>query len=292
MLSLPDVAHHITVYLTNEELKRLYLLGLISSLSQLANSEIWWYDRVCILSSLSLPIGSGDSWKQTYQLLLCARLGRTDFYNAEDNATVMEIMWRLGCEPGVDDIRRAAGAGHLRSLRWLLDNGAAHPNCFYPIIEAAMGGQAEAVQMLLSEARANAAESYGRTNALVAACRVTNPDRILSYIEIVRLLLLDGRIDPARWQSEALHVDTNYDGSEIIDLLLSDGRANPRSQNQKVLIDAIEEGRVCVVARLLQDERVDVYANPRWALALVGLTLCCESRAEIRVMLERHTASW
>ena len=77
------------------------------------------------------------------------------------------------------------------------------------------------------------------------------------HLEIVRLLLADGRVNPADQNNKAIELACNYGRLEIVRLLLADGRVNPADQNNKAIEEAFKHGYVEIVRLLLADQRVN-----------------------------------
>lgn len=105
-----------------------------------------------------------------------------------------------------------------------------------------------------------------------------------NHVEIVELLLNDGRIDPGSFDNVALRAASASGYLDIVNLLLEDprvnlinsltiasengqlnvvnrlledSRVNPTFENNEAIINASENGHINVVNRLLEDPRVD-----------------------------------
>lgn len=274
-MNLSDIARMVTSFLYDEEIEKLYLLGLIPSLSSFCTSQSWWHDRVETLSGLCIPFSTEVDWKQTYRIVCDEFEANLSFFNAEDNVTVCEILLRLGRIPTTCDLAAAAKHGTINVLQWLLAEGRAHPGSLpvrgtYPLSYAAKEGHYEAVQLLLADKRVDPSYTYGYNNALTLACEVRRRDRVSSYVKIVQLLLADRRIDPSWSWSKCLHV-TKCADIEIFELLLVDGRADPGDSDSEVLIRAASSGSAEVVARLLQDSRIHPNSQEGSSLRLASL---------------------
>jgi ankyrin repeat protein len=89
------------------------------------------------------------------------------------------------------------------------------------------------------------------------------------HIEVVKLLLLDGKADSTADNSYCLREASENGHTEVVKLLLSDGRADPTANNSYCLRWASKNGHTEVVALLLADGRADPTANNsnclRWA---------------------------
>ena len=264
MLS-PDIALNICSLLDDETLEELYVLGIIPSLSYLVRNPLFWHSRVETLTGLQVEFSSDVDWKQVYQILYRKlTLDETPrFWNIEDNVDALEIVDRIFI-PNSDDLHLSAKHGSIKILRWLLDDKRVDPELMSmrgmcPLNAATEEGQYEAVKMLLADKRVDPNCMWHHNTALILACETKHPDRIDSYVKIVKLLLADHRVNPTRDMSKALWVDnlSGGDNVEIIDLLLEDGRADPTDNDSMVLRCAVRYNRLETLARLLQDERVD-----------------------------------
>lgn len=89
-------------------------------------------------------------------------------------------------------------------------------------------------------------------------------------VELVKILLVDGRTDPTVDDSEVLRLAAEYGYYEIVELLLADGRADPGAKNSNALYQAARHGHDKIVHLLLRDHRVNPAANQceafRWAV--------------------------
>lgn len=89
-------------------------------------------------------------------------------------------------------------------------------------------------------------------------------------VDVVRLLLLDGRADPAAKGNEALLHAAETGHAELVSVLLADGRANPAAMNSAALRSAVLHGRAGVVRALLADGRADPTI---WDCSLIRLAM-------------------
>jgi len=86
------------------------------------------------------------------------------------------------------------------------------------------------------------------------------------YIDIVRLLLQDGRSDPSYYNNSAIRWSSKYGNTEMVKLLLQDKRVDPSDDNRGYSNPAIrvayESGHMGIVKLLLQDKRVRKELTP------------------------------
>jgi hypothetical protein len=128
------------------------------------------------------------------------------------------------------------------------------------LLTASRCADARAMRALLTQVPApvpDDPECY--TEALVFASR-------RGHAAIVRLLLEDGRADPAAGESQALCAAVGHGSVDVVQLLLSDGRAEPAARDCQALIVAANSGDADVVRLLLADGRSDPTARGNFAL--------------------------
>lgn len=76
------------------------------------------------------------------------------------------------------------------------------------------------------------------------------------HVDVVRLLLRDGRSDPTKCDNYALVSACKYGHLEVVQLLLADGRADPTARNCKSLRHARESENDELLRLLCADPRV------------------------------------
>ncbi len=89
---------------------------------------------------------------------------------------------------------------------------------------------------------------------------------VRNHINVLMLLLEDGRADPGADRSVALRLAAWKGSVEAVNLLLRDGRADPAAINNSAIICASSSGKADVVRLLLKDVRVDPAANNNRAI--------------------------
>ena len=116
------------------------------------------------------------------------------------------------------------------------------------IIGASRVGYVEIVRLLLADSRVN--PGVKRNTPLYHAVVYNHP-------EIVGLLLKDDRVDPAHYNNEFICRASQYGYVEIVKLLLADPRVDPTMIANRSIIQAINRGHVEIVKLLLADGRID-----------------------------------
>jgi len=126
-------------------------------------------------------------------------------------------------------------------------------------ITAVYNNQIELVSMLLEK---GVDPSIG--NALHIA--TTN-----NYIELVKILLSDPRVDPSVYNNLNIRQSASYGHAEIVEMLLKHPVVDPSDLNNESIIVACESGSIETVKLLLKDSRVDSAALNNNALYLAGI---------------------
>lgn len=282
-MNLLDVHRVIAAYLDDKSLEKLFFCGLFPSLLQIASDQHFWHSRVESLSKSRFSFRSEVDWRQTYRILRDQlQLQEPSFWNKEDNSLVSEILLSLNFNPLPSDMVSAGRHGSMNILRFLLDEGSIHPglpcneDTYSPLTKAVIHGQYEAVQLLLSDKRVDLTdyrmeEDMQGMVILSRACQAKEGNESGNYTRIVKLLLLDNRIDPA-WDDSQCLVDASMygDNSEIVRILLEDGRVDPSDAVNLPIRYACEEGRFNIVALLMEDKRVDPSADNNECIKLAS----------------------
>lgn len=271
-MDVRDIAFHVTSLLTDLDLEKLYIAGVLPVLSQLVQSQVWWHARVETLISRHTSFASDDPWKQTYQLLsgrLAQGKSQLFFYNMEDNVTLVRLLLEVGHKPdrhGID-ISLCATNDKPKIMRALLHEGSMSPNCDFPLYGAVMNGNIECVRLLLGDKRTSLSGtriSTIREDLLSAACLVRYQSKYQNYIEIVEALLADERCDVAVQSTTAIgSASSSGDNVELVRLLLSDGRVPIK---EAYLITAAEKGRERILFTLIESGRLDLVVSGPLAL--------------------------
>lgn len=297
-MDLADVTRVMMSYLDNRTIGVLIRSGIAYE-SETFRDQYWWHERVETITGRRVPFDTRVQWDRTY-LILERELAKPEprFWNDEDNALVSEFLLQMGYDPKADTRAPidAVTHGSINILTFLLspavglDPNLRH-NKFTLLMLASTEGRVEIVELLLSHPNINPNSLTMSSNAVIEACLVSHSERADDYLEIVRLLLEDGRCDPSWNHSASLRAACkNGDNAEIVRLLLSDGRAdpdeagvlttackagrdeivrllladprvNPNEENGEALSEAADKGHVSVVAILLEDGRVDPNAQ-------------------------------
>ncbi|KAJ3020884.1 hypothetical protein HKX48_009566 [Thoreauomyces humboldtii] len=129
--------------------------------------------------------------------------------------------------------------------------------------DAVRKGNVAAVRLLLSDGRADPAQSSFSPPPLVYAS-------LLPDLEIFTLLLVDGRADSREHASDVLQTACSSGRADVVRLLLEDGRIDPADMGDKSIVQASELGHTEIVRLLLTDDRVD---PTKWDFLTVILAL-------------------
>lgn len=218
-----DTLGLITAHLSNSKLKKLYLLGIISLLSHVAKSNLWWYMRVqvlCARKNLSLmeaPSSDQIDWKEVY-LILCRQPsgGSKTVWNREDNLTASKIIARSSLHVVSEDVIQCAREGSINILSEYIDycDPDSRIECLF---EAARCGHSEVVTLLLERQDVFTPEyrEFYLEKVLQYVCRAQSGNERGNYTLIVTELL-SGTAGPELFYA-ALEYDDNW---EIVELLL------------------------------------------------------------------------
>lgn len=114
--------------------------------------------------------------------------------------------------------------------------------------EAAYFGRVEVVRVLLEDGRADPAADGS------VALRWAARD---GHVDIVSLLLEDKRSDPMAGESSAVEWAADRGSAEAVRILLRDARVDPTVRDNRAVFLAACFGQVEIVRVLLQDARVD-----------------------------------
>jgi ankyrin repeat protein len=86
------------------------------------------------------------------------------------------------------------------------------------------------------------------------------------HLEIIKMLLLDPRVDPAFNSNQAIVSASENNHAETVAILLSDPRINPDDRRNSAIGYASERGHIAVVELLLKDPRVNAGGDRNYAL--------------------------
>ena len=91
-----------------------------------------------------------------------------------------------------------------------------------------------------------------------------------SYIEVLKLLLQDSRVDPSAENNYAI-IRASYHGyTEVVKLLLQDSKVDPSADNNYAFRVASYYSFIDIVKLLLQDSRVDPSAKDNYAFRVAS----------------------
>ena len=273
-MHLTDVAREVTSWMDDDVIKKLFLVGLLSSSDSFWKSNDYWHARVETLSGLRVPFRQEVNWAQTHRML--RRCFETDpeadeYWIKEDNATVCEILRKLGYSITPRILAYCCVHGSTKIFSYLTETASMNPsrvhywcNEYHSVAMCVWHSQPEVLKLLLKDSRVSltirgllygtvlsdavgsrrlSMDAYGG----VCTINTSEPSR---QVEVVRLLLEDGRVAPT--EEEFYHC--NIPG--IMSLLLADTRLDPTASNNMPLQQAISRKATSVVRVLLADERV------------------------------------
>ena len=152
-MNCSDTASLITSHLSDSELEKLYLLGLLPGLQDISLRCTWWYSRVITLFSHGkfylISYDPKTDWKQVY-IILVRELQKDypSYCNEEDNLAAAQIIGLQINLCSMDCVWQAAREGLVNILPWLirgLDSGT-HLGC---LIQAVECGQDKIVELIL-----------------------------------------------------------------------------------------------------------------------------------------------
>ena len=127
----------------------------------------------------------------------------------------------------------------------------------YLFVEACHCGITEIVRLLLLDPRVD--PSANDNEAIQHAISERNT-------EIVRLLLADPRVDPSTNENFPIRTSSHVGYTEMVRLLLADPRVDPSTNNNEPIRTASANGHAEVVRLLLADPRVDPSADDNEAI--------------------------
>ncbi|CAH6420631.1 Ankyrin repeat protein [uncultured virus] len=257
-------------YMDNETIGSLMSSGLVDYNVSTFEDQHFWHGRVETLSGRRIDFAADVDWKQVYQLLQSElQSAKIRFWNEADNATVVELLVKMGYSPGSNapSLSEACQRGLVAIVRYLLAEGSIDPNDtslkhhYPPLSLACDEARVEVVKLLLADPRVDPNNEEGHATALMQACTVALDGRRADYIEVVRLLLEDGRADPTWHHSVFISAINFADNDEVVRLLLADGRADPSDDDSMSLVVACSEGRTKTVKLLLEDGRAQPWVD-------------------------------
>lgn len=123
-------------------------------------------------------------------------------------------------------------------------------------------GHLEVVRLLLLDKRVDPAALSND------AIRIASQN---GHLEVVRLLLADPRVDPAALNNGSILLASKYGYSDVVRLLLSNNRVNPAALDNYAIQCASDLGYAEVVRLLLADLRVNPSANDNYAIKLASI---------------------
>jgi len=123
-------------------------------------------------------------------------------------------------------------------------------------------GDTNMVRLILLENKVDPAAEC--SNALLVACSSGHSD-------VVRILLEDGRSNPRALSDSAIRYACMKGHSDVVRILLNDGRADPSIWDSLALRYSVKNGEVTIVRLLLEDGRSDPSADSNDAIYLASI---------------------
>lgn len=237
-MDVPDIARVIALLLDNATLEKLYVLGLIPSLSSFIYCQRFQYERVCLLVCRALPFSSDIDWKQTHRLLddRLSNKRYLKFYNAHDNVTVLELLSWMGYKP-TGELEVACRYGKPKIVRYLLclSNDRAIPALL--LINSTQHGHEACVDVLLADPRVQPNSSVGNRSPLMCACSAVEGNADGRYTRIAEKLLVSGAASLYfDWNRAMTEACRHGDNADVVKVLLK-----WRSYTRQELITAINK---------------------------------------------------
>lgn len=186
-----DIARTICSLLDNDTMLRLYLLGLIPSLKSFSGCNLFWHQRVLVLTSVPVELSSSVDWKQTYQCVHRSIKSASESccWEEADNDIALMVLGSMKYEFSNDSICAATCHRATKCVRWLLANTTLDPNAraqnTTALMIACCDGMSEIALALLGDQRVNI-----NSLAIEEACACRDSDLEDDYVLIVSELIL------------------------------------------------------------------------------------------------------
>lgn len=205
------------------------------------------------------------------------------FYTTCVNGYVESVEAFLECERFVLSkdysfiLSASAEKGHSEVVKLLLKDGRLNPGwkSNMAIWKAANNGDTAIVELLLADPRVDPSDHDNMAIIAALICGHIDIVKLLltdkrvvvseynfedvvrkSNVEIVRILLEDGRVNPSFDNNLPIRIATKNGNDRIVRLLLADDRVDPTINNNELLDIALNEGRYDIVELLKRDKRV------------------------------------
>ena len=81
---------------------------------------------------------------------------------------------------------------------------------------------------------------------------------VFGYLNIVKLLLKDKRVDPSVQADIALQNACKNGHAEVVELLLTDSRVNPSTWNNLPIRSALKDNNIKIIKLLLKNDRFEL----------------------------------
>jgi hypothetical protein len=146
----------------------------------------------------------------------------------------------------MDKLKNAISNDDITSIKKILKNEKHNSSLtsFYFINWAVANCNVLALDFLLNDKR------------FTPSIEIMEIAAVSGNIDIMKLILKDGRLNPATYANGSLSQAINYSHIEMIKLLLKDERIDPSSLNNKLIIDADFNDKDSIVELLWEDKRI------------------------------------
>lgn len=283
----PTILMPISAIVTLKTLQAMQQAGLWHIMRVFASDQHWWYLRCQYLKKRVLSSRIGD-WKSVYHNLVLP-----EYPNGLTVHTLtIEVLLETGYDPegeNVDDLivtaahpepepllllsargwsksldgstyreamRRAAESGHPLSMEHLLSSYRASKLCLSSILGTAVGYDNVAVASILLKR-----DGVSRASLWKEHWRLKS-----TSIEMTKLLLEDGRLDPAGDKNLALKYAAQNGDYEKVVLYLADGRVDPFVNRSELFRMACRYGCLRVAQLLYEKTNVNTAVENNYAL--------------------------
>ena len=245
-----DILEIILVRCDVETIRSISKTTLWNDVRDIMNTSHFWFLRTQQLVSVELDHSDTDSWKNTFYILTRALKNDDPFPIIDTSSpTALKIVFQIGyrlAESRDDLLCRIAQEGHTDTLKILISLGYEVPEPDDLLVLAIQNDRVELAKFLLAE------------------CNIDPTDSWIHYaiechsIDIVRLLLLDPRIDSRSLDENgdsALTMACYMRDRSIVELILADERVTLHGI-EGALILVIEIQSIEIIKFLLSREEI------------------------------------
>ncbi|KAJ3128190.1 hypothetical protein HK100_009316 [Physocladia obscura] len=173
-----------------------------------------------------------------------------------------------GVNPKVEfnyPLQTACMRGHADVVRLLLEHKFVDPTFFGGSLRGAAGLKKIFQQQQVNDTVVLKVGSDGGGDGDAAVAAADNPSpatliiaaAIRGHVEVVKVLVEDGRVDPTAEDNEAICVAAENGFFDVVQFLMSVNGVNPAAQNQRAILGAAKNKHLGIVQLLSKDARVD-----------------------------------